>query len=932
MSDRPAESKTNQPFEYVVGGSLPLDAVSYVKRSADDEFYAGLKAGKFCYVLNSRQMGKSSLRVRTMARLQADGIVCVSIDMTAIGSAEVTAEQWYLGVLWAIVKQVREHTAALESWKLPTLRAWWMERNGLSFVQRWGEFLSMLLLEVGNRIVIFVDEIDSVLGLGFRTDDFFAAIRECYNRRVDDNRYERLTFGLLGVCAPQDLIQDKRRTPFNIGQAIELSGFSYEEAISLVKGLPGGEETLQSVLGWTGGQPFLTQRVCRLVREEMPPNTQFLENINVDDLVKSRIIRVWESQDEQVHFQTIGDRMMADASLAGAMLGMYQRVLVEGDVGIDGSAEQIALRLTGAVVKKGSHLVVANQIYAQVFGDSWVSKKLNLLRPYAENLQKWMNGGDESALLRGENLRLARLWADREEQKLAPEDYRFLQASQDLERSFKFKNGSALNVYELVQLCEKDPKEAEKYLRNGDLRLWLSGSLGEPSLADIADEVKKNYARDSEQSLEMFIRALYEHLNSKYNGNPQLILKPENLNIGKISIGSSREVTIETSIINRGFVWGQISYKSESSGITILDKKFDSRKSNKIIIDIALPSDIKIVKSGKYYFHGNLKLEGLEKGYDFKVEYEVIPVSVKITPNQIQLGLIRRLGRVRRGEILIELQKEENLKISGYVISSDPSMLQISSSVFTASKSIEYRISFRNSVVGLIKTEIRIEINGEKIIIPVSFVAEIDYVYLFLSYFPMSIGAGLVAGITRHIIDIANNVSDLYSLIAILVILGITFIISAFINYNRDSMRKLNSDRGISSQTQDGSMYSLIRIVLRQLFIIPGSMKSNKAAIRKISLKRNTNLALKHKSISALINLSSFFTGMLFSWLIAGMGILSQIGSGSVFLIDFISNIFYVIGMESIALRWTVFVYAVVNIYFISTARRKMRMKTNKNQ
>ena len=85
MSDRPAESKTNQPFEYVVGGSLPLDAVSYVKRSADDEFYAGLKAGKFCYVLNSRQMGKSSLRVRTMARLQADGIVCVSIDRRLLG-------------------------------------------------------------------------------------------------------------------------------------------------------------------------------------------------------------------------------------------------------------------------------------------------------------------------------------------------------------------------------------------------------------------------------------------------------------------------------------------------------------------------------------------------------------------------------------------------------------------------------------------------------------------------------------------------------------------------------------------------------------------------------------------------------------------------------------------------------------------------------
>ena len=430
MSDRPGEYQTSQPFEYVVGGSLPLDAVSYVKRSADDEFFAGLKAGKFCYVLNSRQMGKSSLRVRTMARLQADGVVCVSIDMTAIGSAEVTAEQWYLGVLWAIVKQVREQTTTLADWKLPALRSWWVEREGLSFVQRWGEFIEVLLGEVGERVVIFVDEIDSVLGLGFRADDFFAAIRECYDRRVDQPQYDRLTFALLGVCAPQDLIQDKRRTPFNIGQAIELSGFTEEEA----KGLPGGEETLREVLGWTGGQPFLTQRVCRLVREEMLHNPQFWGDMSVDEIVQSRIVRVWESQDEQVHFQTIGDRMMADESLAGAMLGMYQRVLAEGGVGIDGSEEQIALRLTGVVVKWGDRLCVMNRIYEGVFGSEWVSGKLAALRPYGEELRSWLESADEAWLLRGDSLEKAKVWANELNRKLAPDDYQFLTASQELEQ------------------------------------------------------------------------------------------------------------------------------------------------------------------------------------------------------------------------------------------------------------------------------------------------------------------------------------------------------------------------------------------------------------------------------------------------------------------------------------------------------------------
>jgi len=43
-----------------------------------------------------------------------------------------------------------------------------------------------------------VDEIDAVRSLPFSTDEFFAAIRECYNRRTTDPAYERLTFCRLG--------------------------------------------------------------------------------------------------------------------------------------------------------------------------------------------------------------------------------------------------------------------------------------------------------------------------------------------------------------------------------------------------------------------------------------------------------------------------------------------------------------------------------------------------------------------------------------------------------------------------------------------------------------------------------------------------------------------------------------------------------------
>lgn len=383
----PAQSATESPF-YVTGGTLLPDAPSYVARAADEELFVALSSGETCYVLNARQMGKSSLCVRTQLRLKQAGIRTAFCDLQSSGGKNVTAEQWYIALLSKIGRELGLLSLFLTYWK---------EHAAYPPVQRLFGALSEIGLNAdASPIVVFIDEIDVTLSLPFSTDEFFAAIRQTYVGRATDANLKRLSFCLLGTASPADLIQDVRVSPFNIGKRIELRDFTASEAIRLADGFRANEtsktQTLDKkrlvnrILYWTGGHPFLTQRLCLNVKRALSsPDADSGNPDRCVDKLCSDMFLTHSAKESDDNFAVVRNRLLRSEAELPALLDMYRKIHA-GKVVQDDETNPLCsiLKLSGVTKVENGRFKVRNRIYATVFDAKWVESRL----PDAENLRQ----------------------------------------------------------------------------------------------------------------------------------------------------------------------------------------------------------------------------------------------------------------------------------------------------------------------------------------------------------------------------------------------------------------------------------------------------------------------------------------------------------------------------------------------------------------
>lgn len=370
---------------YHIGGTIPFNKREvYISRKADEDLLKSLKNSRFSYVFNSRQMGKSSLIVNIKEKLKENkDILCIDYSLQEQPKDE---SNFYKALMRKIghkfletnidkTLDIRNYIAIAQNREIGC--------NDLT------EFFKKVLSSNKRiKIIIFVDEIDELFKFTWR-DNFFDLIRGYSEYKIYSNRQEerRLTFCLLGVATPSDLIKNYGNSLFSIQcKTIKLEGFKSHECSNLAAGLKNvafePELVIQWILDWTSGQPFLTQKVCELVAKSgLNFSLEKREKIKLDNLVQEKIIEngLSEEKDEPEHLRTIRNRLREEQQVH-LLLNLYERILNEGSIESKDDYVYQKLTLSGLVVKKDGRLEVFNKIYKRIFNQDWIKEELNNLK------------------------------------------------------------------------------------------------------------------------------------------------------------------------------------------------------------------------------------------------------------------------------------------------------------------------------------------------------------------------------------------------------------------------------------------------------------------------------------------------------------------------------------------------------------------------
>lgn len=264
---------------YYTTGALPVDHPTYIRRESDDWAMHYFRARDSIYTIAPRQMGKTSLMKRMADELQREGWSCCSIDLASLGK-NLGQEVWFQRVAHRIAKACNMDLDTTHICDQDMLR----------------DFLVKKIDIEGNpsrNVALFLDEIEGLLNAPF-SDEFFMTLRDIYQNR--DQYKGNIYYMLSGFIDPANIVKDPNISIFGIAKNIHLQDLTSDQSDKLIqylKELPVEihPQVSERIYYWAGGQPYLTQGICKCVEDNCA--MKGLKEVTpevIDQIVKNNLL------------------------------------------------------------------------------------------------------------------------------------------------------------------------------------------------------------------------------------------------------------------------------------------------------------------------------------------------------------------------------------------------------------------------------------------------------------------------------------------------------------------------------------------------------------------------------------------------------------------------------------------------------------------
>lgn len=356
-----------QPAEFfVVGGPVQPERPCYVERAADRRLFEALRARRLCCVLGAHGIGKTSALLRAARALRSAGTLVAMIDLGQV--AEQAGSDDGDRALCLIAERI-----AAELGLGVDVATWWKASTAGS-EDRLVQFLwNIVLTHTTAPIAIFADDVDAVLDLPIAAE-FLNAVGACYERREREPDFTRLSVVLAGCTARRALAEQARGLNLAEAAIIEPGDFGREEAYRLAVAFGGDQELAQAlmdrIVAWTGGQPYLTQRVARAVIRKGGR----LED--VERVIREQLLSPGAA-DEDAWLGRVRD-WLGDASRpARRATQLLQKIAAGRNVARPGDAAVWERLWLSGTVRVGEQrtLVIGNRIVRELVAARWLKQR-----------------------------------------------------------------------------------------------------------------------------------------------------------------------------------------------------------------------------------------------------------------------------------------------------------------------------------------------------------------------------------------------------------------------------------------------------------------------------------------------------------------------------------------------------------------------------